>query len=302
MFALVLLGRVLAGVKVVSEQQTQALSRFVFDIALPVLIARQMLHAELPPTIEWRLVLVYFGSAFVIFGLGALMGARLFGATGAAPAIYGITSSFGNVLVLSVPITLGIYGHDAAVPLFLLIAFHSSTLFTLTTVVAELGIGASGELRRLPGAVLKGLVTNPILVALTTGLVLRQLPFAVPDMLDRSAALLGQAATPLALFALGANLARFVLGSLWRHALLLCVLKNLAFPALVWVVATWILPLGPMSRTVAIVTAAMPAGINAYLFASRYRVAVGEASATIVVSTILAFPILIWLTGMLPPP
>jgi len=105
-YALVLLGRVLAGVGVVVDQQVQGISRFVFDVALPVMLARQMLTVELPAEIEWRLILVYFGCAFVIFGLAARVGWRFFGAHGARPAMFGITASFGNVLVLSVPITL----------------------------------------------------------------------------------------------------------------------------------------------------------------------------------------------------
>jgi malonate transporter len=294
-YALVLLGRVLAGMRVVADQQVQGISRFVFDVALPVMLARQMLTVELPSEIEWRLVLVYFGCAFIVFGIAAQAGWRFFGARRAKPAIFGITGCFGNVLVLSVPITLGVYGDEAAVPLFLLIAFHSATLFTLTTVVAELGIGASGELRKLPRAVASSLVTNPILVGLASGLLLRLSPVPVPIALDRTAQFLGQAAMPMALFALGANLARFRLGALWREALVLCLFKNVAFPLLVFVVATWIVPLEPVTRAVAVVTAAMPAGINAYLFSVRYDSAVGEASATIVASTIITFPVLAWL-------
>ena len=298
-YALVLLGRILAGLKVVVEQQVQGISRFVFDVAIPVMLARQMLVVDLPPQIEWRLIFVYFGCAIATFGLGALAGRRLFGLKLAEPAIFGIAASFGNVVVLSVPITLGVFGEQGAVPLFLLIAFHSATLFTLTTIVAELGIGASGELRKLPRAVAISLIRNPILVALAIGLLLRMSPIAMPRAIDQTAQFLGQAALPMALFALGANLARFRLGTLWREALTLCFFKNLMFPFIVFVVSTWMIPLEPIARAVAIVTAAMPAGINAYLFSIRYDSATGAVSATIVVSTIITFPILVWLLPLL---
>ena len=109
-YALVLLGRVLAGLRLVQDQQVQGISRFVFDIALPVMLARQMLIVDLPGEIEWRLVLVYFGCAFAMFGISAWFGWRLFEARAAKPAIFGITACFGNVLVLSVPITIGVFG------------------------------------------------------------------------------------------------------------------------------------------------------------------------------------------------
>ena len=299
-YALVLLGRMLAGLKVVVEQQVQGISRFVFDVAIPVMLARQMLVVELPAEIEWRLILVYFGCAFLVFGTGALGGRRLFKLKGAEPAIFGISAAFGNVLVLSVPITLGVFGDAASVPLFLLIAFHSATLFTLTTITAELGIGAAGELRKLPRAVLVSLITNPILVSLALGLLLRLSPVPVPKVVDKTAQFLGQAALPMALFALGANLARFKLGSLWREAAFLCVCKNLVFPILVYFVATYIFLFNPIERAVLIVTAAMPAGINAYLFSVRYHSAIGAVSAAIVLSTIVTFPILVYILSLLP--
>jgi malonate transporter and related proteins len=98
------------------------------------------------------------------------------------------------------------------------------------------------------------------------------------------AQMLGAAALPCALFALGANLARFRLGRTLKEALFLTALKTVAQPALV-LAACELLHLPRISLQVLVTIAAMPAGVNAYLFAARYEAAVAEASSTILIST-----------------
>ena len=104
-------------------------------------------------------------------------------------------------------------------PLALILGFHSALLFTLTTVVAEIGAGVGVPLPKLLRNVGTGLVTNPILWGIAGGLVLNFLALPLPGMLDQLAAMLGGAALPTALFALGANLSRFRLTRTLRESL-----------------------------------------------------------------------------------
>jgi predicted permease len=166
------------------------------------------------------------------------------------------------------------------------VAFHSALIFTATTIAAEVGLGAGAPWHQIPRNVGKGLVTNPILWGIAVGLALNLLGLALPAVLDQLAATLGAAALPAALFALGANLSRFRLARALRAALLLTGLKILLQPALVYLLAAHVFVLPPVSLAVAVTIAALPTGINAYLFAARYGVAVQEATSTILVSTL----------------
>lgn len=261
---------------------------FAFNFAIPVMLVRTLSEAALPPQPDWRFVLAYFGGAFANFGLAAFLARRLFGRKGAEPAIFGITAAFSNTTILGIPLVLEAYGEPAAVPLSLILGFHSALLFTLTTVVAEFGAGAGGSLQALLTNILKGLVTNPILWGIAAGLALNHLSLALPPILDRLAATLGAAALPSALFALGANLSRFRLMGSLREALLLAFLKILAQPALIWALAAGPFALPPLSTAIAVTIGALPSGINAYLFAARYRAAVPEATSTILLSTVVS--------------
>ena len=107
----------------------------------PVLLLRTVAQTEMPAQPEWGFVFAYFSGAFAIFALGGLAARLLFARRGAAPAIFGISASFSNTTILGIPIVLRAFGDAAAVPLALILGFHSALLFTLTTVVAEIGAG-----------------------------------------------------------------------------------------------------------------------------------------------------------------
>lgn len=264
------------------------------------MLVRTLGRVALPPEPDGALLAAYFLPTVLVFGLGALAARGAFGRGGAEPGIFGITAAFSNSLILGIPLVLEAFGEAAAVPLFLIIAFHSALLFTLTTLVAEAGLGAGQPLRRLPLNVARGLVANPILWGLAVGLAMNLAGLPLPGPADRLARYLGDASLPCALFALGANLSRFRLGGALRAALALTLLKNLVHPLLVLALAR-ALGLGPLAAAVALTLATCPTGVNPYLFAARYKAAEAEAASTILLSTVVSVltlsVVLAWLRG-----
>lgn len=284
-FGIVLIGWLAARLRAFDEAATRGLSLFVFNFAIPVMLARTLARAELPAQPEWELILAYFTGAFLVFGLAMALARGPFGRRGAEPAIFGITAAFSNTIILGIPIVLQAYGEAAAVPLSLIVAFHSALLFTATTIAAEAATAAALSWRGVLVNIGRGLATNPILWGIATGLALNLLGVPLPTVLDRLAEILGGAALPAALFALGANLSRFRLAGSLRVAGVLSLLKILLHPLLVGLLAV-LFDLEPVSATAAVTLAALPTGINAYLFAARYQAAVPEATSTILVSTL----------------
>ena len=100
--------------------------------------------------------------------------------------------------------------------------------------------------------------------------------------------MLGASAVPCALFALGASLAGYPLTGDVPPALFLVTLKLLVQPALVWILAVPVLGLEGIWVPVAVTMAAMPSGINVYLFGTRYDAAPGVAARTVFLSTIFS--------------
>ena len=295
-----LLGWLAARLRAFDEMATRGLSLFAFNVAIPVMLLRTLAHAELPPQPEWALVLTYFIGAGLNFAVAVLLARKAFVRRGAEPAMFGITSGFSNVAILGAPIILQTYGAAAALPLSLLLAFHSATIFTLTTIVAEIGLGGHVAAMGLARSIGRGLVTNPMLWGIAVGVGLSVLRLPPPLVLDRMAELLAAAALPASLFALGANLSRFRLLGSMRVALSLSLLKLVLQPLLVATLG-YVAGLTPLALSVAVTVAALPTGINAYLFAARYQAAVADSSSTILVSTLLSILSLSLLMSLIGP-
>jgi malonate transporter len=103
------------------------------------------------------------------------------------------------------------------------------------------------------------------------------------------------------LIALGVSLRRHGLDPNLGFAAVLTALKLVVHPALVYVFAFKIFSMPPMWAGVAVFFAAMPSGINSYLFAERYKTAATLTSNTIALSTFCAvFTTVFWLWAVGP--
>ena len=106
----------------------------------------------------------------------------------------------------------------------------------------------------------------------------------VKSLVDQLAA----TASPCALIAMGLALQRFGFVSDLKAVAAISALKLILHPLIVWLLAFHVLPVPPVWAGVAVLFAAMPCGINAYLIAARYKVAEPTASAAVAVSTALS--------------
>jgi len=270
------------------EGAQRGLGLFVFNFAIPILLFRTLAQASLPPEPPWGLLLSYYLGTVGVFVAG-MLGARLLGHRALdMQAIVGFAGCFSNTVQIGMPLILKALGERAALPLFLVIAFHGLLLITLLTVVMELARGSTGSLRRLPLNTARGLLGNPIIVGLLAGLGYNLLDLPLPAALDRIAGTMGEAVVPCALFSMGAGLSRYRIAGSLREAVLLVGLKNVLHPLLVYQLATRVFALNELWLMVTVLLAALPIGVNPFLFAQRYQVGAPAVTTAIVLSTALS--------------
>ena len=284
-FGIVGIGYGAARLGLFRQEATKGLSAFVFDFAIPAMLFRAMATTALPAQIEWGYLISYFGGGYGAWVIGTLVSLYLFRRPGAEPAIAGMTGGFSNTVLLGVPLILTTFGERATLPLFLVIAFHSWQLLSVVTIQAEVGVGARDEMRRLPANVLKGLVRNPIIIALLAGVAFNLSGLTLPHVVDTLTETLGRAAMPCAVFAMGASLAGYRLAGSVGEAGVGVVLKLALHPILVWLLATHVLTVDPLWRDVAVILAALPVCVNVYLMAQRYQAGIAPAVTAVLLST-----------------
>ena len=285
-FAVAALGYAAARFRVLREEGVKGLVLFVFDFAIPVLLFRSLATIALPEHIPWSLLIAFYSGTLAVYGLGMAAGRFLFGRPLDQSAIFGMSAAFGNAVFIGIPIILTALGPEAALPLFLIIAFHAATGMPLTMALIQVSRGAGFSAYEQAWAVVKAIVANPIVVGLALGMAVNLAGLAIPAPLDRAAELLGASAVPCALFAMGASLTTFHVAGEVKPALVLAALKLVVHPAIVWTVGSLVFGLGGIWLAVAVVMAAMPTGVNAYLFGARYGAAEGVAAGTVLVASV----------------
>ncbi|MDQ2695617.1 MAG: AEC family transporter, partial [Pseudomonadota bacterium] len=99
-FGILLLGYGAARSGVIDDAAVRGLSLFAFTFAIPCLLFRSMVQAELPPALPWGFLGAYYLGAFASFALGMAAGGLLFGRRLDEQGVIGFVASFSNTGLL----------------------------------------------------------------------------------------------------------------------------------------------------------------------------------------------------------
>lgn len=299
-FGILILGYLAARFGFMEESAIDGLSKFVFNFAVPLLLFRKLALTALPDPIPWELPIAYYGGVFAIFLFAAALGVGLFRRGPAEAISYGAASCYGNGILIGIPIVLATYGDRASLPLFIVVGIHTLVLVPVISLGYALAGGKGRGLAGTFGDIAGDLVRNPILIGMAGGLFYGRYGPALPQVVGETMRLLGEASMPAALFAVGGTLARYSIGGQVPHAIALSLVKLALLPLVVWLLAAELFGLPLLWTQVAVLLAALPSGVTAFLFANRYGAAKNTVTTTIVLSTFLGLatvPLAIWLTG-----
>jgi malonate transporter and related proteins len=282
-FIIIAAGAAISAAGILTERVTDALSEFVFVIAIPILLFRTLATAKLPEVQPFFYWIAYFGALGITWLVASAAMQRVAGIHGQELTIAGFCAIQSNTVFLGIPLVLRAFGDDAVVPMFLLIAVHLPITMTIATVFVEKTNGDGGMWRNMA----KKLMGNPILIGIFAGVAWRLTGLPLPDMLGSATKMMADAAAPTALFAMGMTLKRYGLSAPLPLVGLVTGLKLLLLPLFVYLLAFHVLPMPRIWAAVAVLFAACPCGVNAYLLAQRYKTGVALTSSAIALSTML---------------
>ena len=246
-----------------------------------------------------RLVAGYLLGTMAVYVLATAI-ARFRGLDIPTAAVEAQCAAIGNVGFLGLPMLAMLFTEAAIGPVMLVLTVDLVVFSSL--IVILINGGRDGRLSagtiRLIGV---GLIKNPMIVSISAGLAWSAMEFPVPEPLNDFLTILGGAATPGALFAIGASLASKSAERV-QIAAWLSFCKLVVHPACVAVALVWLVPVDAFSATVAIAAAALPVAGNVYMLAAHYEIAPHRASAAILLSTVasmLSVPLVIAWVGTL---
>jgi predicted permease len=292
-FAVIGLGYWAGRARFFPPEATAWLTRFVFYFALSAMLFRFAANLSVAEVFSARFVLAYLAGSSAIYALAAGV-ALARGVTVPEAAVEAQCAVIGNTGFLGVPMLVLLLGPQAAGPVLMVLAIDLIVFSSLITLVIT-GVREGGMSPGIFRALGLGLLKNPMIVSMALGLGWSATGVAVPAVANDFLQLLGAAATPGALFAIGASLAT-------RSAERLAVAAWLSFcklilhPLAVAVAALGLFRVEPQAAGVMIAAAALPVAGNVYILAQHYGVAPQRVSASILLSTAVS---VLTLTGVI---
>jgi len=289
-FALIGLGWLAGRLRFFPAEATAWLTKFVFYFALSAMLFRFTATLPIETLFDPAFFAAYLTASIAVWVLGFGV-AKLRGRPLAEAAMEAHTAMTGNTGFLGVPMLVVLLGPKAAGPVLMVLAADMIVFSTLITLL--ISYARHGKVALAPLAL--SLVKNPMIVSMVAGLIWALLHLPMPGPLEEFMKILGGAATPGALFAIGASLAGRS-AERFGPALWLSGAKLFLHPLAVAAAAFLIFPVEPFAAGVMVAAAALPVAGNVYILAAHFGVAPQRVSTAILISTaasILTIPAVI---------
>jgi malonate transporter and related proteins len=283
-FVLILMGYALRRGGIPSVEFWNLNDRLVYWVLMPALFFAKISAADLGAQPLGAFAGLLYAGFFAAVGFG-LLAQRIAGLPPpqGTDVVQG-ASRFNTFVGLAIAEALyGAPGLQAAV-------VGSAILVPVVNVVMVTALALM--LRRAGGNLLAGtlrdLARNPLILSIVAGLVFNALGLRHVPVLHETATVLGQAALPVMLLAVGANLKIRGMEAHWVPMILSALGKLVVFPAAVLLAAAVLSP-EPLSLDIAIIYGALPVAVSAYTLAREMGGDAPLMAGIITVQTLLSF-------------
>jgi malonate transporter len=299
-FALVLAGYIAARRRMLPFEAIAGLNTFVLFFALPCMLYRFGASTPIAQMLDPVGMGVWLACALLVVGgtVKSSMNERIrwndasFGA---------LVAAFPNTGFMGVPLLVALLGAQAAGPAILTILIDLVITSSLCIALSRLdGADEHGAANAARNA-LRGVALNPMPWSILLGGLSSAFAWQPVAPVMNTIGLLADAASPVALFTIGAVLARsqFVAAQS-EHGRLpprdyvpVALAKLVLHPLLVWLLGTGAraagLPLDAFTLKVMVLVAALPSASNVSLLAERFGADTGRIARIILLTTAAAF-------------
>lgn len=297
-FALVLLGWLAVRLCWLPPDSIPGFNGFVLFFALPCMLFRFSAITPIAQLLDGAVVGVYLTSAAVMVVLAVFV-ARKQTLQWNDTAFAALVGAFPNSGFMGVPLLVALLGQAAAAPAIVSLALDMVVTTSLCIALSQLGHSGS-DARAAVQRALRGMLSNPLPWSIALGTLSSATGLKLPAPAMQAVDLMAGAASPVALFALGAMLARGQMSAdvaPREHeagaVLAIVAHKLIVHPLVVFMVGGIAmaagLPLDPFAAAVLVLVAALPSASNVPILAERFQADASRVARVVLVSTIGAF-------------
>lgn len=261
----------------------EGLNRLCFNVVIPCMLFNVMSDFYKTPPVDYRLLVAFFGSCFIVYAMGHIIAKRFFNLDPISSSVFAIGGIFSNNVMLGIPIATLLLGPESLPSIALVLIFNGLILWTLVTISVEWARSGSFSLQ----GVIKTLLSvfkNPIIIGIISGTAWSLLQTPLPDVIGKPVVMVGSMAAPLSLIALGMSLSHYSIREGLRESYAICLLKLLIQPLVIAMIALAI-GLPADEAKVVVLLGSMAVGVNVYLMAQKFGVMQGATASSTLFTT-----------------
>lgn len=289
-FGLIVVGVVLRRIRFLKDADVEILNKLTFYIALPSLVAYNLLDAELSELFDFRIILGMYLAMIVLMILTYTLG-TLLKFDWQQKAVLMMATLRGNMAYMGLPILMNAFGEGIVGKVSVIIGFLSPGMYILAVISAavceEHAAAEKMSLQELVKGMVYSIVKTPIVVAVVIAIVLSSLQVPIPALLMQILASLKQMAFPIALLGIGASISMERLKGDLSITLLVAVFKLVVLSCIGYAILLW-LGVGEFDRTIGTLLLAMPTAIITYVVADGLGADKELAASSIVMTTVVS--------------
>lgn len=230
-FLVMILGWILMRVHFFNEEFVKTADKYVFKIALPVLLFQDISGADITKTLDMRFVLFCMISTILMFLLVWLF-SWLFIRDKSMVGAFAQASARGSAAILGIAFVQNIYGDSGMAPLMIVSAVPFYNILSVLILTfhsrEQAGLDKRAQIRRACAGVAK----NPIIWGILVGLPFALFHIPIPAIPSKAVSYIAATATPIALLTIGAGFQGQKALSKVKPALAASFIKLIALPAL----------------------------------------------------------------------
>jgi predicted permease len=260
-----------------------SINKFVMFVCMPALCIEFLASAHVE-SFDFLLLFGYFLSEVILFSLGVIISKYIFRLLNSEALLIGLALALTNHVLFVLPIADELFEEAKTLTIISIITMDGLVIFSLTLIAMDILSNSDQPF----SVTIKAIFTNPPLVGIVIGLVVSlnnlELPRGIMFFLEK----LGGTCHPCPFIFLG-YCAELSKENQPQPKLIVSMstLKLIIHPLLAWLIIT--LLFGgryPESHSTALMVAAAPSGVMAYMLAMNYNVSVNRISPIILYTSI----------------
>lgn len=289
-FGTILIGFLACRFKLLEQQDSVVLNRFVYFIAFPSLLFVVMAKAPIEKIFYWSFLGAWGCGILITFIITMILTTVIWRESLSKVSMAGLNTTCASTAFMGVPLVVVAYGDKAAIPAIMATTFLVIVVISITLFLIERDRDGSRNAMGIIRSIALSLIKNPLMIGAVIGALTAfsiDLPEAVAGLFN----LVGKSAIPVSLFSIGLFIAGQSLKQIKQDLAqvnFLVFIKLIIHPSVTWLMTEYVFDLEPLWAAVTVIVSGLPPATACFVIAQRYDTYVSETASMTVISTILS--------------